>query len=320
MKKPLVSVVMTVYNGERYLAEAIDSILSQTFTDFEFLIVDDGSTDKTSSIIQSFADPRIILIKHKNIGVAASCNKAIQKAKGTYIARQDADDVSMSNRLEAQVILLNENSDIHLVGSNIKLVDKKLNFMSYSNLLTHPDDLHLGLVFSNQIAQGAVMTRKQTLIEAGLYDPAFSITHDYDLWARIAHSHKLMNLKDYLYIYRVHEESLSTSSTKVEETRRQAKLVRDREFDYYIRHKNEYKLMTWHPRSMLGGLKCYLRRKNYMYRCMAWMYCNTGSRRRAVPILLLATIHAPWIMKSYKQLAVTLKNRQSALKIEYEFF
>jgi glycosyltransferase involved in cell wall biosynthesis len=110
-KAPLVSVVMSVFNGEKYLHEAINSILQQTFTDFEFIIVDDGSTDSTCRIIQSYDDPRIILISRANKGLVASLNEAILSAKGIYIARQDADDVSHLARLQAEVFFLRNNRD-----------------------------------------------------------------------------------------------------------------------------------------------------------------------------------------------------------------
>jgi len=118
MDRPKISVIMSVYNGEKYLREAIESILNQTFRDFEFIIINDGSTDKTSEILSSYNDPRIVIINNKrNIGLTKSLNKGLKMVKGEYIARQDADDVSLPERLERMVNFLDMNRDVGLLGS-----------------------------------------------------------------------------------------------------------------------------------------------------------------------------------------------------------
>lgn len=122
---PKVSVVMSVYNGEKYLPETIDSILNQTFKDFEFIIINDGSTDKTAKILTSYDDPRIRIFNQENMGLTKSLNRAISLAKGEYIARMDADDISYPERLKKQVDYLNKNPDIGLVGSKYIRIDKR---------------------------------------------------------------------------------------------------------------------------------------------------------------------------------------------------
>ncbi|HKQ33129.1 MAG TPA: glycosyltransferase family A protein, partial [Thermodesulfobacteriota bacterium] len=115
---PKVTVLMTVYNGEKFLNEAIDGILNQTFRDFEFLIINDGSTDGSREIIKSYKDPRINLVDNEsNIGLTASLNRGLSLAGGEYIARQDADDISLPERLEKQISILERNPDIALLGS-----------------------------------------------------------------------------------------------------------------------------------------------------------------------------------------------------------
>jgi glycosyltransferase involved in cell wall biosynthesis len=122
---PKVSVVMSVYNGEKYLCEAIDSILNQTFENFEFLIVNDGSTDRTLEILQSYRDPRIKVINNeRNIGLTASLNKGLKIAKGEYVARMDADDVSFPHRLEQQKAFLDRNPRVAMVGSWAEVIDE----------------------------------------------------------------------------------------------------------------------------------------------------------------------------------------------------
>ena len=114
--KPLISVVMSVYNGEKYLKRSIDSILNQTFKDFEFIIINDGSTDKSLEIIKSYDDDRIVLIDQENKGLTKSLNIGIKTASGKYIARQDADDVSLPDRLKKQVDFLEVREDVVLLG------------------------------------------------------------------------------------------------------------------------------------------------------------------------------------------------------------
>jgi glycosyltransferase involved in cell wall biosynthesis len=120
---PYVTVLMPVYNTEMYLKEAIDSILNQTFRDFEFIVINDGSTDSTSDIIESYSDPRIIYLQNeKNLGVATSLNKGLSIAKGTYIARMDGDDVSRCDRLEKQVAFMDANPEIGVCGTWLETI------------------------------------------------------------------------------------------------------------------------------------------------------------------------------------------------------
>ena len=124
--KSTVSIVLPVYNAEKYVREAIESILNQTFTDYEFVIINDGSTDGSEKIIQSFKDKRIIYVKNeKNIGIVKTLNKGIEKAFGTYIVRMDADDVSVSDRVEKQVKFMDENPRISISGSWMKYFGSK---------------------------------------------------------------------------------------------------------------------------------------------------------------------------------------------------
>ena len=125
MKNPKVAVLMSVYNGEKYLREAINSILSQTFNDFEFLIINDGSTDGTADILKSYTDSRIKIINNeKNIGLTKSLNKGLKIAKGEYIARQDADDISMPERLKEEVAFLEIHKDYAVVGTFVKILNE----------------------------------------------------------------------------------------------------------------------------------------------------------------------------------------------------
>ncbi len=152
---------MSVYNGEKYLREAIDSILGQTFKDFEFLIIDDGSTDSSVEIIRSYADPRIRLIQNEeNIGLSRSLNKGLKLARGEYIARMDADDISLPRRLAAQVGLLDKQPDIGLVGTSIQLIDCDGERMHVHRVPTTHAQILWALCFTTPLAHPSVVFRK----------------------------------------------------------------------------------------------------------------------------------------------------------------
>lgn len=323
MKKPQVTVLMPVYNAARFLAEAIKSILGQSFTDFEFLIINDGSTDKSLDIIKQFAvqDKRIKIINRKNKGLVASLNEGVGLAKGKYIARQDADDISLPARLEQQLEYLENHPDTGLLGTNLKVIDEKGEQVPPSianvDLLTSPDDLKLAEIFSNQFAHGSVIVRTD-LIKESNYDDSYKHAEDYDLWTRISHKTALANLKEPLYVWRFHEKGVT--ATKSAAMKAQAFKVVSREFQYYLTHKSEYKFFSFHPFSMRGGVRAYLSRKSSVYRDMAILYGRHGLRRRAVFVILLAALHAPWLTKNYRHLFLTIASRDRALAIEYELF
>lgn len=214
-KKPLISVVMSVYNGEKYLRESIDSILNQTFKDFEFIIIDDGSTDKTKAIIQSCKDKRIVLISRENKGLVASLNEGIEIARGQFIARQDADDISTPNRLKEQLTALNNNPDLGLVCSDIDEIDLNgVTINRYTIYDTFPDGaLELALGWVNPIAHGTVLMKKDVFIKAGCYSESAWPAEDYDLWLRIARFSRLGKLSAKHYKYRVNDEGISFSNT-----------------------------------------------------------------------------------------------------------
>ncbi len=133
-KVPRVSVLMSVYNGERFLRDSVESILGQTFTDFEFLILDDGSTDSTCEILEEYAnkDARIVLVRNdRNLGLTRSLNKGLRLVRGEYLARQDADDISLPKRLEMQVKFLDAHPEVGVVGSALEIIDENGNTIPY---------------------------------------------------------------------------------------------------------------------------------------------------------------------------------------------
>ena len=212
-KKPKISVIMSVYNGEKYLREAIESILAQTFTDFEFIIVNDGSTDNSLEIMQSYDDKRIKIINNeKNIGLTMSLNKALKEARGEYIARQDADDVSLPNRFEEQMKYFVVHPETAVLGTSKYVINKDGKILRKVIASSNPSKIPF---YANVFTHGSVMFKKLVVNELGYYNELFRYSQDYELWLRIAKHYKISNLTQVLYKLRIHEENIR--GTNVEE-------------------------------------------------------------------------------------------------------
>lgn len=204
---------MPVYNGARYLAAAVESILAQTYTDFEFLVVDDGSTDATWSILQAYAerDSRLRLERNPaNLGLIQTLNRGLGLARGAYIARMDADDISLPERLQRQVALLEQHGAIGFVGTAY--------YRMYANgqrSLRTPPVEHTGLrwaaLFGTPICHPTAMFRHSLTIEGELIYRDFPHVEDHDLFARLLHATRAASLPTPYYVYRVHEDSVSTT-------------------------------------------------------------------------------------------------------------
>jgi len=206
-KNPKISVIMSVYNSEKYLREAIESVLNQTFTDFEFIIVNDGSTDNSPKIIKSHNDERIRIINNeKNIGLTKSLNKALKQGKGEYIARQDADDVSLPNRFEMQVKYLESHPEVVLLGTSFYLIDETGEITKKYVVLAKPTIKDL--IKENQFSHGSVMVKKEIVDKLGGYNELFRYSQDYELWLRIAECYEVRNLRQILYKLRSHNENI----------------------------------------------------------------------------------------------------------------
>ncbi|OCC15884.1 Glycosyl transferase, group 2 family protein [Dissulfuribacter thermophilus] len=198
-----ISVVMSVFNGQRYLREAIDSILDQSFADFEFIIIDDGSTDNTSKIILSYTDPRIRFIKQKNMGLAAALNRGIKLSNGKYIARMDADDISLPCRLEKQYQFMEENQHILALGSAVELIDMNGTHICYASKSTSYSELKRQLP-STPFVHPTVMFRRQVFFQAGGYPESFKWGgEDTVLFNKMAQMGQISNLSEPLLKYRI---------------------------------------------------------------------------------------------------------------------
>lgn len=212
-----VSVILPVYNAGSFLREAIESILNQTYSNFEFIIINDGSTDRSEEIIKSFNDPRIKYIYQQNKGLGATLNYGISLSQGDYIARQDQDDISLPQRFQKQVDFLESNSEILLVGTRAKIVKHGSDEIEFHNHATSSALLKFDLLFDNPFVHSSVMFRKTSINQIGPYTTDVSLYEDYDLWSRFSYVGKLANLKDVLVHYTHHEKGLSKNTANFKE-------------------------------------------------------------------------------------------------------
>lgn len=233
--KPKISVVMSVYNGEKYLKEAIESILRQTFKDFEFIIVDDGSSDSTLKILRLYEeDERIkILVNEKNSGLIYSLNRGVKAAIGKYIVRMDADDIADKKRIEQQFLQMESDKNIAICGSavnmffeGIPLVKRRLNVpLSY-------EEIKVETIFQATFVHPSTIIRKEILERENLkYEDEYKYAEDYGLWTNIVHKYKAANLENALLDYRVVKQS---------ETRKANRDISQRKEVFKLIYKNYF--------------------------------------------------------------------------------
>ena len=214
---PLVSVIMPLYNAEAYLKEAIDSILAQSYTNFELIILNDGSSDRSEEICQSYKDTRIRYYFHKNIGLAGTLNKGLELSTGTYIARQDQDDIAHNDRFGKQVNYLEKHPSVLLLGTRAKVFSDTVDFIKLHDHATQPAVLKFDLLFDNPFVHSTIMFRKKDSDEIGGYNTDRSYFEDYELWSRFAQKGAVANLPDVLLDYRHHDKGLSKSTSYFKE-------------------------------------------------------------------------------------------------------
>ena len=206
---PVVTVFMAVFNGEAYIAESIKSILAQSFTDFELLIVNDGSTDRTLGVIEQFNDPRIrVLQNESNKGLAFTRNRGLREARGQYIAILDSDDIALPERLEVQVDFMNAHLKIAICGGQAFLIDTSGRQTGALNVPSGTRNMAQHLVLHNILINSTLMIRTSAMKEVGGYRD-LAPAEDYDLSFRISLKHEIANLDRILIAYRVHEHNTS---------------------------------------------------------------------------------------------------------------
>jgi glycosyltransferase involved in cell wall biosynthesis len=220
---------MPVYNTERYVAEAVESILAQTFGDFEFIIIDDGSTDGSGAILKRYAkqDSRIRLISRPNTGISGARNEALGLARGELIAVMDSDDVALPERLDVQVAYLSEHPEVICLGSKVQFIDEAGRFLyEEPHAMDHDAILDVALRGYCPLAQCSMMMRREAVLAVNGYDPELSSAEDLDLVLRLSERGKLVNLPQVLQKYRWHDQSISAKRRALQAARGRLAVLR----------------------------------------------------------------------------------------------
>lgn len=209
------TVLIAVYNGERYVGETIESILSQSYGDYELLIIDDGSNDSTPKILQQYAtrDPRIRLLQQDNHGVGYTLNRGLAEARGALVAQIGADDVALPGRLKKQVDFLDQNPEYVLLGGYLRIIDRDGRPLGMRQYPLSDEQLRKRIVLYNPFGAPSVMFRRDDALAAGGFTSRFWTCEDYDFVFRIAKRGKVANLPEPLTAYRLHDESVKSRDT-----------------------------------------------------------------------------------------------------------
>ncbi|QEF99644.1 Putative glycosyltransferase EpsE [Stieleria maiorica] len=203
---------MPVHNGQVYLAEAVDSILRQSFSDFELIVVNDASTDQTASILDGIRDARLVrLTNESQLGVAASLNRGLAESRGRLIARMDADDLSVDSRLQRQVDFMQTHPSVVLCGSEAERIDAQGQHLRDIKRLHHNIEIRWHLLSANPFIHPSVIFRADAVKRVGGYDPNLRCAQDYDLWCRLALEGECANLPERLVRYRLHANAISAT-------------------------------------------------------------------------------------------------------------
>ncbi len=230
---------MAVYNGEQYIKSSIDSILNQTFGDFEFIIIDDASTDATAVLIDEYtlADDRVRLMRNpSNLGLTKSLNIGIHKSKGEYIARMDAGDTSEPERFAEQVMFLDKNKDHVLVGAWAYTIDEHSKRIGEMRNATDSDCVKKMLIRHNPIVHSSIMVRKSSLERVGNYDESWKYGQDYELYFRLMNVGKLANIPKYLVSYRLSTNSITRKKNSEQiklALKARAKAIREGQYSFF---------------------------------------------------------------------------------------
>jgi glycosyltransferase involved in cell wall biosynthesis len=236
-KKVNISVIMSVYNAEKYVKESIESILNQTFRDFEFIIIDDASTDNSYNLIKSYRDNRIIIIQNKNnIGLTKSLNKGLKIAKGEYIARMDADDISLPHRLETQISYMKKYPSIALISCSYRQFGNKKN----KNIIKKSEiQIKAELLFGSVLPHPGFMFKRSLYTQLHLkYNEKLQYAQDYDFQVKVSRRCRIACLAEPLIYYRISDRQISVEREKEQQIC--ANEVRKRIFAYYgIKCNNE---------------------------------------------------------------------------------
>jgi glycosyltransferase involved in cell wall biosynthesis len=299
MSPPIVSVLMPVYNAQRYLAEAVESILQQSFTDFEFLIVNDGSTDRSLKILQRYAaqDARIRLISRPNTGYVKALNEMLAVAQGDLIARMDADDVAMPDRLARQVEFLQQHPDVVCVGGAQDWIDEAGRFLLHHPEAEQDDEIQqLALSGQTPINHPSALIRRWAMQQVGGYDESMHPAEDLDLWLKLGEIGKLANLKDTVLRYRQHDQSVS-ERLQVEQTQQRRNACQHAWARRGIQGQF-HEAPPWRPVDRAS--------RHQFITMYGWWFFKAGKRADALIYSLKAIRTIPWNLNGWRLFACTL--------------
>ena len=298
MTSPAVTVLMPVYNAERFVAETVKSVLAQTFRDFEFLIINDGSTDGSLDILHDYAgrDPRFRIVSRPNTGYVVALNEGLELARGEFIARIDADDLADPRRLELQVARMREEPALVALGSNAAAIDEDgLPLGDYSVPLTHEQIEASHLQGSSAIHHPAVMLRPEAVRRVGRYRKELMPCEDFDLWLRLGEVGRLANLPEVLLTKR-----LFAGSAVATNLANQEKLVKDI-LEQAWRRRGLAGSPTMPPRRLLNRVD--------LYRQWGWMALRGGHLRTSRRYALRAFVSRPLDRASWRLAFCSLRGR-----------
>lgn len=299
-----ISVLMPVYNAERYVAEAVESILAQTYRDFEFLIINDGSTDGSLAILERYAarDARIRLISRPNTGLVGALNEGLSLAQGHLIARMDADDVALPRRFELQVDFLDHHPEVVCLGGAIQMIDEKGRYLTQIHPpQTNEDIQERALTGHTPMTHPTVMMRNECVAAVGGYRPETYPAEDLDLFLRLGERGQLASLPEAVLKYREHANSICQKNRDVQMDRMISVATQARE----RRHLPPHKITLVHFRSDMTRTS----RHRFAIRNGWWAF-GSGERRTALHYGLKAIEYQPWNAAGWKLLAcVILKSK-----------
>ncbi|MBW4467711.1 MAG: glycosyltransferase [Pegethrix bostrychoides GSE-TBD4-15B] len=298
--QPKVSVLIPVYNAEKYLSKALESILSQTFTDFEVMAVDDGSTDKSLDILKQFAkqDQRILVLSRPNTGIVGALNDGLALLSGQYVARIDADDIALPHLFEQQVSFLDSHSDHVAVGCRVLFIDPSgLPIREANDVLEHEEIDQLHLAGHGTFPHSGSMIRRDALLKIEGYCKAAELSEDIDLWLRLAEIGRLENLPDVLLQYRLHFQSIGHS-----------KSVRQQQANAWVVNEAHVRRGLVPPPPKQINTKS--RVSEITYQTWAWWALQGGHLDTARKYALLVLRKKPLAIDSWKLLACVARGNR----------
>ena len=304
MQNPKISVLMSVYNSDEYISYSIKSILEQSYKKFEFLIVDDGSKDDSLKIIKKYSkkDQRIkIIINKKNIGLTKSLNKLAKIAKGNFIARMDADDISHTERFKEQINWFRKNPKKILLGTSGIKIDEKGNIIKSLNLksLSHKKILKK-LTFNNLYLHSSTMFKKSLFFKVGGYRNFFKYAQDYDLWCRMSKYGLVGNLNKELVSIRFHSKSLSYKKKKLQ--------------SFYaiiascLNYDNDLNLNSFNKKNFFNQIT----KRNSLFkhfRCLRFLYSNDLPKKYSINFFSLTNVEKLYLLTDIKFLIIKILKR-----------